>query len=162
IKLDADFEEAKGGEHAGGLSAAAAVENVQGFFEAEFGIGRDGERIPEIEGVIAAVIVGEARGVVDKFWGVGWGGIFDAGGNEGALVGEGFGIKDGADLADEGALGGGGGFKGGDAANDFVFIGFERAGDLGKRAFHEGNLRLEEVEELMVDGVEFGHVYSLQ
>src|SRR5918994_283589 len=94
-----DLEELQGGQNAGLLGAAYVVQNVDGAFESQAGVGRDGDGIPEVELVVALVIVGDA--------GVGAYGlgafaqpvVRDPGGDQARLVAEDARVEDSADLA---------------------------------------------------------------
>src|SRR5215210_2523488 len=99
IKGHPDLEELQGGQDTGLLGTANVVQHVDGALEAQAGVGRDGHRVPEVELVVAFVVVGDA--------GVGVYGLGalvevvgrDSGGDQARLVAEDARIEDRADLA---------------------------------------------------------------
>ena len=94
-----DLEQLQGGQDAGLLGAAYVVQHVDGTLEPQAGVGRDGDGVPEVELVVALVVVGDA--------GVGVYGLRalvqlvgrDRGGDQARLVAEDARVEDGADLA---------------------------------------------------------------
>src|SRR5918995_3997760 len=75
------------------------MQHVDGAFEAQAGVGRDGHRVPEVELVVAFVVVGDAGMGVD-----GLGALVeligrDPGGDQARLVAEYARVEDRADLA---------------------------------------------------------------
>src|SRR5215218_3612779 len=60
-----DLEELQGGQDTGLLGAANVMQHVHGAFKAQAGVGRDGHRVPEVELVVAFVVVGDAGVGVD-------------------------------------------------------------------------------------------------
>src|SRR5215208_382855 len=95
-----DLEELQGGQNAGLLGAAYVVQHVDGAFESQAGVGRDGDGIPEVELVVALVVVGDAGvgvyglGALVEFV------VRDRGGDQARLVPEDARGEDRADLAD--------------------------------------------------------------
>ena len=151
VEFYADFEEFEGGQHAGRLGPGVSVKYVERFLEPEFAVRRDGQGVPEVEGVVAEVVVGDAGVGVDDLDGVVEVTWINFGGDEGGLVAEGFGVEDGGDLADDAVL-----LEGFGAREDFGFGEVELLGDLREWAGDEGDLGLERVEELFVGGFHGG------
>src|ERR687898_1937024 len=94
-----DLEELQGGQNAGLLGAAYAVQHVDGAFESQAGVGRDGHGIPEVELVVALVVVGDAGVGVYSLGAFAQPVCLDPGGDQARLVAEDARVEDGADLA---------------------------------------------------------------
>src|SRR5215207_10144440 len=99
VERDAYLEELQGRQNSGLLGAAYAVQHVYGVLEPQAGIGGHSHRVPEVELVVALVVVGDA-GVGVYCLGafvelVRW----DLGRHQARLVAEDASVEDRADLA---------------------------------------------------------------
>ncbi len=157
VELDADLVELERGEQARGEGAALTVQDVHSAFEAENGIGRDGQGVPQIEGVVAAVVVGDAGVAIDDGGGFVQACFLNTRGDERAGVAEGFGIEDGGNLADERAIGGAGGAGGcavrrrGEARENLHFGGAQFRGQRRPRPRDEGDGGLQGIEQALAE-----------
>src|SRR5918992_1733935 len=99
VERDAYLEELERGQDPGLLGAAYAVQHVHGALEPQARVGGHRHRVPEVELVVALVVVGDAGMGVYGFGAlgelVGW----DLGGYQARLIAEDTGVEDGADLA---------------------------------------------------------------
>src|ERR671911_2709042 len=94
-----DLEELQGGQDAGLLGAAYVVQHVHSAFEPQAGVGRDGDGVPEVELVVALVVVGDAGVGVYGLGALVEPVVRDPGGDQARLVAEDARVEDSADLA---------------------------------------------------------------
>src|SRR5919112_576421 len=94
-----DLEQFQGGQDAGLLRAAYVVQHVHGTLESQAGVGRHGDRVPEVELVVALVIVGDAGVGVDRLRALVQFAGGDGGGDQARLVAQDARVEDRADLA---------------------------------------------------------------
>ena len=155
IEADADFKQLQRWQEPGGFGPGKGVEFVHGRRQAELAGRWHGNRVPEVELVVAQVIVADARvGVDHADRGIE---LFqrDAGGDEAGGVAEAAGIENRADLADDLALL--------ELHKSLNHIGFREAAVLAdrfKRPLHKRYGFLQQAEELGVVGIGRVHCFS--
>ncbi len=149
LQVHVDLEQGQGRQLAHRLRAGLLHQRLQRAVQAELGVGRRGDREPEVEVVGAQVVVRDAGVGVDRLrrplrvLGV------DFGGDQHRLVAERAGVEDRRDLADDPAveqpLG---------AGEDVVELEPRLGGDQRERLRVEREVRLQQVHQLLVGLVE--------
>ena len=124
------------------------MQQRDGFLQAELAQGRDGDGVPEVEGVTAQVIVADAGMLADDRGSFVHARRVDAGGNETGFIAETAGVEDGADLTNDF-----GGLEILDAVENFLFANAELVLQFGERALRDGHSDLKQFKKLPVGGV---------
>src|SRR5919107_19462 len=94
-----DLEQLQGGQDAGLLRAANVVQHVHRALQPQTGVRRDGDRVPEVELVVALVVVGDTGVGVDRLRALVQLAGRDGGRDQARLVAQDARVEDRADLA---------------------------------------------------------------
>ena len=153
IRVAASFELLERGQRTDGIASRFIAEKLDSLVEAEGRRRRDGDREPEIEIVVAPVILGNAGMRVD-----GRSGFVDAvgidfRGDETGTVAEGARIELGGEVAHEAVA-----LQPLDAFDDFFFRHIDRLPDQGERRRNQRNLILQGTQQLTVPLIDFLHL----